>query len=77
MSGEEVERLLAQVAADAGGELVVEERHPTLGPVPLPADGFRDGRCPACGGTLFTHEYGDSYATCAACGAEVKPRELI
>ena len=74
----DTEKLLADVAAETGGELVVEERDPSLGPIPLPHKGFRDGRCPTCDGVQFWHEYGDTYGRCAACGAQVEvPDDLV
>jgi hypothetical protein len=73
---QELENVLADVAAKRGGELIVESSGRTLGPIPLPHAGFVNGRCPRCGGEQFWHSFGDELCRCDGCGAELDVDEL-
>jgi len=73
----ELERALARIAADTGGELHVERSVRNVGPIPIKtADGFVNGRCPRCCFDRFTHSYGDELCRCAGCGATLDIDEL-
>jgi hypothetical protein len=72
-----IERTLAEVAEQHGGQLIVEERHATLGPIPIFGEA-RNGHCPRCGGGEFWYLYGDIYGTCGRCGLKVEvPEDLV
>jgi hypothetical protein len=75
----ETERTLTEIAEQHGGKFIVEERHPTLAPLPIVnGDGFRHGHGPRCDGVQFSYEYGDIYGTCGRCGLQVEvPEDLV
>jgi hypothetical protein len=70
------EATVADITARAGGTLRAEERQRALGPIPLPRAPFGNGHCPDCAGELFLCEFGDTFAVCGGCGAQVDPDEL-
>ena len=75
---EDTQKLLAKIAAEAGGELRVESGARTVAPMPTRrADGsFVNQTCPRCGGDQFAHSYGDELCRCAGCGAVLDVDEL-
>jgi ribosomal protein S27E len=69
--------VLEKVAAAAGGRLIVEERRPSLGVLPIPSKGFANAKCPDCGGEAFWYEYGDIYCRCDGCGGQFDAHDLM
>jgi hypothetical protein len=70
----EIEAKLADIVEELGGELIVDDREPTLGRIPL--EHGTHGICPHCGGAQFWHEYGDLLCSCARCGRTLTVTEL-
>ena len=70
------EGVLGEIAAAAGGRLIIEKRQRTLGPIPLSHAGHVNGKCPRCRCDQFYYQYGDMLCLCAGCGAELDVDEL-
>lgn len=76
---DDTQRVLAEVAADVGAELIVEQPQRSIAPMPTrtPDGSFANRECPHCGGDQFRHSYGDELCRCAGCGAQLDVDELV
>jgi ribosomal protein S27E len=76
---DDTQKVLAGIAAEAGGELIVEHPRRTVAPMPTrtPDGSFVNRTCPHCGGEQFAHAYGDELCRCTGCGAELDVDELV